>query len=67
MATKMIELAEYLRGKRRYEEAINLLLDTLIIDRNAGGHKLLTDIFKELGSSNELVTSGRKKMSKLLF
>lgn len=66
----MFELAEHLVAKNRQEEAVSILLDVVAIDRNWNerkAQKLVTDIFKQLGSSNQVVIDGRKKLSKILF
>ena len=66
----MQDLAEHLRAKNRMEESIDMLLDSIAIDRNwnkRAAQNLLTDIFKHLGSGSELVVKGRKKLGKLLF
>ena len=66
----MQDLAVHLHAKNRMEESIDLLLDSIAIDRNwnkRAAQNLLTDIFKQLGSSSELVAKGRKKLGKLLF
>ena len=67
---KMYELAEHLIAKNRAEEAVDLLLDIVAIDRNweeRKAQKLVTDVFKKLGSANEVTVKGRKKLSKILF
>ena len=66
----MFELAKHLNGKNRHEEAIDLLLDVIAIDRNwnqRAAQKLINDIFKKLGAANELTIKKRKQLSKLLF
>ena len=70
LLVKQFELAEYLVEKRRNEEAIELLLECVAIDRNWEGRKaqtLLTDVFKTLGSADDLVIQSRKRLLKLLF
>lgn len=67
---QMFDLASHLIDKNRPDEAIKLLLDVIAIDRNWNERKaqtMLTDLFKKLGSSNEMVKEGRKTLSKLLF
>jgi len=66
----MFELADHLSQKNRKEESVEILLDMVAIDRNwenRKAQKLLTDIFKQLGASNEVTVKGRKTLSKLLF
>uniref|UniRef100_A0A7S3FT30 Thioredoxin domain-containing protein n=1 Tax=Strombidium rassoulzadegani TaxID=1082188 RepID=A0A7S3FT30_9SPIT len=68
--TTMFELGEYLSNKNKFEEAIDLLLDIVAIERNWEERKaqtLLQTIFKKLGPQNDLTVKGRKKLSKLLF
>jgi len=66
----LFDLATHLHGKNRMEEAIELLLEIIAIDRNwnkRAAQTKLTDIFKQLGATTEIVKEGRKKLSKLLF
>ena len=66
----MFQLAEHLIAKNRSEEAVDILLDIVAIDRNwqdRKAQKLVTDVFKKLGSANEVTIKGRKKLSKILF
>ena len=66
----MLELAQHLIDKNRLEESTEILLDMVAIDRNwkeRAAQKLLTDVFKKLGSSSDIAIQGRKKLSKLLF
>ena len=66
----LYEISQHLIGKNRLEESVNILLDMVAIDRNwkdRAAQKLLTDVFKKLGSTNEIAMQGRKKLSKLLF
>jgi putative thioredoxin len=66
----MFQLAEHLISKNRSEEAVDILLDIIAIDRNwqeRKAQKLVTDLFKKLGSANEVTIKGRKKLSKILF
>ena len=66
----MYLLAEHLKNKNRHQESVDLLLDLLALDRNWNdrkAQKLLTDLFKALGSNSEITKNGRKIMSKLLF
>ena len=66
----LYELACHLIDKNRPEEAIDLLLEVIAIDRNWNdrtAQKKLTDLFKKLGSSNEVVQKARKTLSSLLF
>jgi len=55
------ELAGHYYKKGKFEEAIDHSLDSIAIDRNWNdqkAYKLLLEIFKELGNSNELVLAG---------
>ena len=64
------DLGCHMIAKNRPEEAIDLLLECIAIDRNWNGRepqKQLTDLFKKLGSTNEAVKKGRKTLSALLF
>ena len=66
----LFDLATHLHGKNRMEEAIELLLEIIAIDRNwnqRAAQTKLTDVFKQLGATTEIVKEGRKKLSKLLF
>ncbi len=66
----MLELGRYFKDKNRHEDAIAILMDGVAIDRNWESRAFqgeLNEIFKFLGSSNELVKTSRKKLSKLLF
>lgn len=63
-------LAELLCDKNRAEEAIPLLLDILMIDRNwqeKKAHNKLMEVFKKLGQTNEAVKKGRKKLANIMF
>lgn len=53
-----------------YEEAINILLDIIMIDRNWNGksaHDFLIKIFNFLGADNKITIEGRKKLTKILY
>ena len=66
----LFDLALHLEAKNRMEEAIDLLLEIIAIDRNwneRAAQTKVTDIFKQLGATTEIVKQGRKKLSKLLF
>jgi len=66
----LYELASHCIDKNRPEESIEFLLESIAIDRNwdqGKAHKLLTNLLKKLGSSNELAQKARKTLSKLLF
>jgi len=66
----MFDLANHLIDKNRLEESIDILLDIVAIDRNwnsRAAQTKVTDVFKKLGSTNEVVKEGRKKLGKLLF
>ena len=66
----MYDLAEHLKEKEMYEEAIDYCIDIIAIDRNwnsSASHKLLLDMFNKLGTNSEIVKEGRKKLSKVLF
>lgn len=66
----MFDLAKHLNDKNRHEEAIDLLLDIIAIDRNWNqriAQKFINDIFKKLGAANEVTIKKRKQLSKLLF
>lgn len=63
----MLELANHLIDKNRMEESVDLLLDMLAIDRNWNdriAQKMLTDLFKKLGSGSDIAKDGRKRMSR---
>lgn len=54
-------MAGHYYKKGKFEEAIDHSLDSIAIDRNWNdqkAYKLLLEIFKELGNSNELVLAG---------
>jgi thioredoxin-like negative regulator of GroEL len=56
--------------KNRAEEAINLLLDIIAINRNWEEKKantLLMEVFSKVGAKSEAVKQGRKKLAKILF
>jgi putative thioredoxin len=53
-----------------YEEAINTLLEMIMIDRNwnnKAAQNLLIYIFNFLGGDNKLTIDGRKKLTKILY
>jgi thioredoxin-like negative regulator of GroEL len=53
-----------------YEDAINTLLDMIMIDRNwnnKAAHNLLIYIFNYLGSEDKITIEGRKKLFKILY
>ena len=66
----MYDIAQHLVQKDKHADAIDYLVDILAIDRNWNGsapHKLLLEIFNKLGTNNELVKQGRKKLTRVLF
>lgn len=66
----MYDIAQHCFEKEHYEEAIDYCIDILAIDRNwnhSAPHKLLLEIFNKLGTNNELVKQGRKKLTRVLF
>lgn len=68
--TNYFSLAELMIEKNRAEEAIPLLLDILKIDRNWEEKKAmekLMEVFKKLGSTNDAVKQGRKKLANIMF
>ena len=66
----MQDLAAHLIAKHRKEEAIDLLLESVAIDRNWNGRaaqNLLTDLLKQLGSGSELAKTARRRLSKIIL
>ena len=64
------KLAQHLFDKNRGEEAINLLLDIITIDRNwnkNAAKDLLMEVFKKLGANNESVKKGKKRLANIMF
>lgn len=64
------ELVAHLFDKGRLEDSIPVLLNILAVDRNYGqkkAHTKLMDIFAKLGSANEAVKKGRKKLASIMF
>jgi thioredoxin-like negative regulator of GroEL len=62
------DLVEHLLKKQRLEDCIPLSLNILAVDRNYKDvSKLLKEIFAKLGSSNEAVKQGRKKLANIVF
>lgn len=56
--------------KNRLEDCIPLMLNILAVDRNyrdGAVSALLKEIFAKLGSSNEAVKQGRKKLANIVF
>lgn len=46
------------------------MLNIIAVDRNFGGKKVhtqLMDVFAKLGSTNEAVKKGRKKLASIMF
>jgi thioredoxin-like negative regulator of GroEL len=66
----MFALANHLIEKEKYDLAIDFLVDIIAIDRNlinSAPHKVLLGVFSKLGTNNELVKEGRKKLTRVLF
>lgn len=64
------QLVEHLIEKTRQEDAIPVILNILAVDRNHGDKKAYTtlmEIFSKLGSNNDQVKSGRKKLANIMF
>ncbi|CAD8206734.1 unnamed protein product [Paramecium pentaurelia] len=64
------QISENALNDKRYDLAIDLLLDLVRIDRNWEGRKAqkrLQQIFSELGSQNEKVIRGRHELAQLLY
>jgi len=66
----LYDISEHLISKDKHEDAIDYLIDILAVDRNwnnSAPHKLLLEVFNKLGTNNELVKQGRKKLTRVLF
>jgi len=66
----MQDLAAHLIAKNRKEEAIDLLLESVAIDRNwneRAAQHLLTDLLKQLGSGSEIAKKARRRLSKIIL
>ena len=64
------KLVGHLVQKGRLDDSIPVLLNILAVDRNFGDKKAyiqLMDVFSKLGSTNENVKKGRKKLSSIMF
>ncbi|CAK59924.1 unnamed protein product (macronuclear) [Paramecium tetraurelia] len=64
------QISENAISHRKYDLAIDLLLDLVRIDRNWEGRKAqksLQQIFRELGSQNERVIRSRHELAQLLY
>jgi putative thioredoxin len=64
------QLAQLQHKEARYSDVIESCLQLIAIDRNwnnKAANQLLMEVFAKLGSANELVVKGRKKLSKILF
>ncbi|CAD8192408.1 unnamed protein product [Paramecium octaurelia] len=64
------QISENAISNRKYDLAIDLLLDLVRIERNWEGRKAqrrLQQIFSELGSQNERVIRGRHELAQLLY
>jgi thioredoxin-like negative regulator of GroEL len=62
------ELASYLIEKRRWEDAIDVLIDCIKLNKkDKKAIDQIMEIFKKLGAANEAVKKGRKKVASLLF
>ena len=56
--------------KGRLEDSIPVMLNIIAVDRNFGGKKVhtqLMDVFAKLGSTNEAVKKGKKKLASIMF
>ena len=65
-----LELAKHLQSKNRKEDCIPVLLNIIAVDRNydnSNAYQMLMDIFAELGTANEAVKSGRRKLASIMF
>jgi thioredoxin-like negative regulator of GroEL len=65
-----MELVMHLESKNRLEDSIPVLLNIIAVDRNYDtkkAYQLLMDIFAKLGSANESVKSGRRKLASIMF
>jgi putative thioredoxin len=64
------QLAAHQFDNSQYEDAINTLLEIIQIDRNwkdKKAQKFLLQIFNFLGQDNKLTTTGRSKLTKILY
>lgn len=64
------QLAAHQFDNSQYEDAINSLLEIIQIDRNwkdKKAQKFLLQIFNFLGQDNKLTTTGRSKLTKILY
>ena len=67
---KRYALAKHLLEREEYEEAIELCLEVVKIERNwnnAAAQKLLLEVITKLGAGHELSIMARKKLQKVLF
>lgn len=64
------ELAVYLIGKEKNEQAVEILLEIIKIDKNWGAKKgisKLVELFGLLGNKHSVVIDARKKLAKIMY